>query len=270
MARVREAIAILLMPSLLVAAPASAQLRFRTASDRAAFRAWFVLLADAQFYRTTPDVTDCAALVRHAVREAVRPHTAEWIRLARLPSARLAPDLRDRPLARNGVLPLFLIDAGPPPRHGEFADVRTIVRLNARWLGRDTGALQPGDLLYFRQPAQALPDHLMVFVGRSPLEAGRRDWVVYHTGPDAGASATSAGVGDRSGTRSGPPASTAPLPGISSNAGAREAAPGPERPAAGEVRKVSLADLLAHPSPRWRPVPANPAFVGVFRLLAIE
>lgn len=271
MRQLRHAVAILLMAPMVVPPPASAQLRFRTESDRAAFRAWFVLLADAQFYRTTPDVTDCAALVRHAVREAVRPHTAEWVRQARLPSARLAPDLRDRPEARNGMLPLFLVDAGPPPRHGEFADARTIVRLNARWLGRDPAALQPGDLLYFHQPAQALPDHLMVFVGSSPLEPGRRDWVVYHTGPAAVASPPFPGTRDpRDGTRSPPATPPAPLHAAAPRPGAREGPSGLEPPPTGEVRKIGLADLLAHPSPRWRPVPANPAFVGVFRLLAVE
>jgi uncharacterized protein YfaT (DUF1175 family) len=62
--------------------PIAAQVRLTDASDRAALRAWFVLLADAQFYRHTPDVTDCAALVRHAMREAFRPHTPEWLRQA--------------------------------------------------------------------------------------------------------------------------------------------------------------------------------------------
>src|SRR5690606_28520573 len=50
------------------------------AQDRAAFRGWFTLLADAQFYRPTADVVDCAALVRHAAREALREHTREWLR----------------------------------------------------------------------------------------------------------------------------------------------------------------------------------------------
>ena len=34
----------------------------------------------------------------------------------------------------------------------------------------------------------------------------------------------------------------------------------------GEVRKLSLATLEAHPTPRWRPLASNPHFVGVFRL----
>jgi len=37
------------------------------AAAGAAFRSWFVLLADAQFERPTDDVQDCAALVRHAM-----------------------------------------------------------------------------------------------------------------------------------------------------------------------------------------------------------
>jgi uncharacterized protein YfaT (DUF1175 family) len=37
----------------------------------------------------------------------------------------------------------------------------------------------------------------------------------------------------------------------------------------GEVRKVRLRDLTRHPSPRWRPLPANPAFVGAYRLAVL-
>jgi hypothetical protein len=41
---------------------------------------------------------------------------------------------------------------------------------------------------------------------------------------------------------------------------------GPMDGGPGEVRKTRLADLLRHPSARWRPVTGNRAFVGVFRL----
>ena len=33
----------------------------------------------------------------------------------------------------------------------------------------------------------------------------------------------------------------------------------------GELRRVPLAELLDHPQPQWRPVPANPNFLGVYR-----
>jgi uncharacterized protein YfaT (DUF1175 family) len=210
---------------------AAAQVRLTDASDRAALRAWFVLLADAQFYRPTADVIDCAALVRHALREAFRPHTPEWLRQAELPTTQVHADVRVKPpLVQGGGLGLFRVSAGEPASYAEFADAKTVIGLNARSLGRDLAALRPGDLLYFHQPSQKSPDHLMVFVGRSSFERDGEDWLVYHTG--------------------------------ASYAGAD--APGGDTP--GEVRKVRLTDLLKHPAPRWRPIPGNPNFVGVFRL----
>lgn len=215
----------------------SAQVRLADESDRAAFRAWFVLLADAQFERATDDVTDCAALIRHAVREALRAHTPEWVRRSGLPFTPQFAEVRSAPRARSDPstglgspraksrgdgLPLFLVSDARAPKYAEFADAKTLIRYNARPLGRDTRALRAGDLLYFRQPGQREPDHLMVFIGRSHFDQDGDDWVVYHTGPLDG---------------------------------------GP-----GEVRKVRLATLMQHPAPRWRPLQSNPNFVGVFRL----
>jgi len=159
---------------------AEAQVRLADASDRAAFRSWFVLLADAQFERPAAEVTDCAALVRFAYREALRSHTPEWARRVALPFAPAFPDVRSAPRAGRDGWPLFRI---APGRYAEFADARTLMRLNARPIGRDLGRLQPGDLLYFSQPEQSQPDHLMVFVGRSLFDRDHDDWVVYHTGP---------------------------------------------------------------------------------------
>ncbi|MCX6552353.1 MAG: DUF1175 family protein [Acidobacteria bacterium] len=201
-----------------VAAPVG-QVRLADETDREAFRAWFTFLADAQFYRPTADVTDCAGLVRHAAREALRAHTPEWRRLAALPDDAPYPDVRSRPAGRPDGWPLFRVSERT---YAEFADARTIIGLNARFLGRDVGALRPADLLYFRQDTQSSPDHVMVFVGPSRLERDGRDWIVYHTGPIDG---------------------------------------GP-----GEVRKTRLADLMHHPVARWRPLPQNPSFVGVYRL----
>jgi uncharacterized protein YfaT (DUF1175 family) len=130
--------------------------------------------------------------------------------------------VRSAPRAAGDSLPLFQVTSGPSPAFAEFADAKTLIHLNARSLGRDPRALRAGDLLYFHQPGQREPDHLMVFVGRSHFEPDGDDWVVYHTGP-------------------------------------QDAGPG-------EVRKVKLSTLMQHPSPRWRPITANPNFVGVYRL----
>ncbi len=44
--------------------------------------------------RATSDVTDCAALVRHVMREALRPHTPEWRRTMALPGGLKHADAR--------------------------------------------------------------------------------------------------------------------------------------------------------------------------------
>ena len=162
-----------------------AQLRLSDASDRAAFRSWFVLLADAQFERPAPEVIDCAALVRYAYREALRAHTPEWARRVDLPLTPTFPDVRSGPKPGPNGWPLFRVSPGAPAGYAEFADARTLIRLNARSVGRDVSAVQPGDLLYFHQPEQQQPDHVMVFVGRSFFDPDAHDWVVYHTGPSA-------------------------------------------------------------------------------------
>ncbi len=139
----------------------------------AALRAWFVLLAG------------CAVLSRHVrchrLRGAGASRTA---RSAAAAHARMAAhdgaagragaaDVRVKtPLNEDGGLAMFRV-AAPPSCFQEFADAKTIIRLNARSVGRDVAALRPGDLIYFHQPSQNAPDHLMVFVGSSSVRAGR-------------------------------------------------------------------------------------------------
>lgn len=165
-----------------LSAHVTGQPRLADESDRAAFRAWFLVLADAQFDRPTPDVTDCSGLVRHAVREALRPHSPDWLRRFLVPGMPRYPDVRRRPLPQGDTLPLFRVsEAGA---YAEFADARTIVRYNARTLGRSASAAHPGDLFYFHQDAGRAPDHLMIYLGPSVFDRSADDWVVYHTGPD--------------------------------------------------------------------------------------
>jgi uncharacterized protein len=166
----------------LAAAVAAAQPPAADESDRASFRAWFLVLADAQFYRPTSDVTDCAGLVRHAAREAVRPHSPDWLRRFLLPGMTTYPEVRHRPAAGPDGLALFRVSHDGA--RAEFADARTIVRYNARQLGRDASAARPGDLLFFHQDGATAPDHLMIYIGPSVFDRSATDWVVYHTGPE--------------------------------------------------------------------------------------
>jgi hypothetical protein len=40
---------------------------------------------------------------------------------------------------------------------------------------------------------------------------------------------------------------------------------GPVGKSPGELRRVTIAELLDHPQPQWRPIPTNPNFLGVYR-----
>ena len=69
----------------------------------------------------------------------------------------------------------------------QFADVDTIRRYNTFFVGRDFSRARPGDLLFFRQDGPKMPFHAMIFLGRSQIESGNEQLVVYHTGPSGNA-----------------------------------------------------------------------------------
>ena len=134
-----------------------------------------MLLADAQFER--PDrgrdrLRRARAPCRS--RSASRPHAGVGAPLPACPSRRSSPTSAPRRAPAPTGCRSFGSATAPTPKFAEFADAKTLIRLNARPLGRDTRALRAGDLLYFRQPGQKEPDHLMVFVGRSHLRIRRR------------------------------------------------------------------------------------------------
>ena len=206
-------------------------LRLHDPADRAAFRRWFTLLAESQYYRKElpAEIDDCAALLRFAYREALREHTAAWAQAIALPIPASAATVQQyqypyTPLAAS----LFRVHGGSfaadDPSDGafaQFADVEAIWRYNTFSVGRDLSRARPGDLLFFRQDGQKMPFHAMIFLGRSQIEPGKEEYVVYHTGP----------IGK----------------------------------SRGEIRRWSVAELINYPEARWRPIPSNPAFLGVYR-----
>jgi len=207
-------------------------LRLHDPADRAAFRRWFTLLAESQYYRgknLPSGIDDCAALLRFAYREALREHNATWAHAIVLPVPASAGDVQQyqypyTPLTAS----LFRVRGGSfvaadlgDGAFAQFADVETLWRHNTFSVGRDLGRARPGDLLFFRQDAQKMPFHAMIFLGRSQIETGDEQFVIYHTGPS-----------------------------------------GKSR---GEIRRLSIAQLLDYPEARWRPISSNPAFLGVYR-----
>ncbi len=71
-------------------------LRLHDPADRRAFRRWFTLLAESQFYRPRPlpEIDDCAALLRFAYREAMREHDSAWAHDVALPAPASTGDIQ--------------------------------------------------------------------------------------------------------------------------------------------------------------------------------
>jgi len=201
-------------------------LRLHTTEDRAAFRQRFWRLAEMQVElpdgEKSPEIQDCAALLRYAYREALKTHDTEWATSQHAGDVAFGSVQQWRyPETMLGT-GLFRVRPGPFVKGDEgdgafaqFADAHALMSWNTYKVGRSFRAAKPGDLIFYRQLERNSPYHSMVITGRDA------DWVVYHTGP----------IGQGK----------------------------------GELRRMTLKDLLQHPDARWRPVAENPNFLGVFR-----
>ena len=170
------------------------------------------------------EINDCAALLRFSFREALRRHDAAWARQWSLPGGTFFSDVQAynypfTPLKAS----LFRVKDGV---FAEFANAETLLLLNMHRISREIEAALAGDLLFFHQPSQKYPFHVMIWLDRGHVHPDRGPWIVYHTGP----------VGKHP----------------------------------GEIRRPSLAELRAHPEPRWRPYSGNPHFLGVYRWNILE
>ncbi len=213
-------------------------LRLESVRDRQAFRGWFTLLAEYQALRRPEElpaeINDCAALLRYAYRNALHEHNEPWLRENRLvPPAALTSVEKYRypftPLRAS----LFRVRPGSfhasdlsDGTFSEFADANSLRQRNTHFVSRDIRAAQPGDILFYRQLEQDSPFHSMVFIGRSQWISG------------AGTETATDIVVYHTGRIHGRP---------------------------GEMRRTSVAELLQHPSPRWRPAAGNENFLGVYR-----
>jgi len=208
-------------------------LRLHTAQDRQAFRAWFTSIAEAQTDqpKLPPELDDCAALLRFAYREALHAHDETW--LSTHPTETPLPSIRQyvypqTPLGAN----LFRVRPGPflaedlgNGSFAQFADARTLMERNTYLVGRDLRQARPGDLIFYRQLDQNSPYDVP---GATPHHSP------FHSMIFCGES----GVVYHT---------------------------GPIHQGKGEMRRLLLSDLLHHPDVRWRPLPENANFLGVYR-----
>ena len=154
-------------------------LRLQDDRDRQEFRRWFTKLAEMQYFQPPSarpvEINDCAALIRYAYREALRTQGA--IAKYRYPYTPLGAALfRVRP---GAFQPDDLTDGA----FAQFADAKTLLRLNTNLVGRLLPAAMPGDLLFFRQEAGAERFHSMIYLGKSQVQNDDRRYILYHTGP---------------------------------------------------------------------------------------
>jgi uncharacterized protein YfaT (DUF1175 family) len=208
-------------------------LRLETEGDRRAFRKWFTLLAESQYYRPPGklprEINDCAALLRFAYRQAVREHDGAWATELDLDAPPSGASVQKFIYPRTPLgAGLFRIRPGPfvaadlnDGAFAQFADADTLRRYNTHKVTRDIRLAQPGDLLFYKQLEQNMPFHAMLYLGRSHFEESTENWIIYHTGPLYGGK--------------------------------------------GEIRRPAVSELLRHPSPRWRPNTGNGNFLGIYR-----
>ncbi len=206
-------------------------LRLHSTEDRAAFRAWFTALADIAATlppsRLPREIDDCAALLRWSYRESLHAHDPAW----------------------QATMP---IEAPPPlPSVAQYAYPFTPLSANLFRVRAGSYTAQDASNGSFAQFADAKTLWLRntFFVSRDLRAARSGDllffrqleqdspyhsmiltgpshaWAVYHTGP------------------------------VGSGRAARP----------GEIRRVAIDDLVHHPDTRWRPIPDNSNFLGVYR-----
>ena len=207
-------------------------LRLHDAADRAAFRRWFTLLAETQFeagHSSRAEIDDCAALLRYAYRESLKQHDSAWAKDVALPAAPAAGDIRQYqyPYTPLGA-GLFRVRDGAFTAD-DLANGSFAQFADAKTLRRHNSYLVGRDI------ARARPGDLLFF-----RQQGHD--LPFHAMIYLGPSQIDAGGAPLVVYHTGPIGNTA-----------------------GEIRRPTLAQLMDFPDPRWRPVPSNPSFLGVYR-----
>ena len=208
-------------------------LRLDDEHDQREFRRWFTYLAEAQYFQTPAlrpsEIDDCAALIRYAYREALRAHDNEWADSARLPTM---PAFESIAKYQYPFTPLraalFRVKAGPF-RADDLTDGAFLQFADAKTLWRYN--TQP----IGRNLGGALPGDLLFFRQRG-------EHITFHSMIYLGESQL-----QKDGHRY------------------MLYHTGPTGKNPGEIRRPTVEELMTFPQPEWRPVLANPSFLGVAR-----
>lgn len=205
-------------------------LRLHTPQDRQAFRNWFTALAEAQTRapKLPAEINDCAALLRYCYREALHAHDEIW--------------LQTHPIET------------PPPSIRQYTYPQT--PLGANLFRVQPGAfdnLQDGAFAQFAD-AQTLMRLNTYRVTRDINRARPGDLIFYRQ-------LDQQSPYDGSGYHS-PFHSMIVCPDLTV---IYHTGPSATLKHRGEMRRLLITDLLHHPDARWRPLPENNNFLGVYR-----
>jgi uncharacterized protein YfaT (DUF1175 family) len=210
-------------------------LRLDTEQDRAAFRRWFTFLAEVQYF-SSPDkhpaeIVDCSSLLRYCYREALRQHDSQWALQAHLPLVPAFASVKKYNYPHTPLnAELFRIRGGPFKR-SDLSDGSFAQFANAETLQRFNTFRVSRDI------HRAQPGDLLFF-----RRTGGEDQVSFHSMIFLGHSRIQ----------------PSPSQYVVYDTGA-------DGSKSGEIKRLSIRDLLQFPDPQWRPYPTNSQFLGVFR-----
>jgi uncharacterized protein YfaT (DUF1175 family) len=201
--------------------------------DQQAFRRWFTYIAEAQYFQTQTsrpaEINDCAALIRYAYRAALSIHDGAWADSASLPIVPAMDSVAKYQYPRTPLsASLFRVRAGP---------------------FRPTD-LENGAFLQFAD-ASTLWRFNTHFVSRDLSRARRGDLLFYRQRTDHETFHSMIFVGESQFEKDG-----------------RHYVlyhTGPDGKDPGEIKRLSIDELLSFPQPEWRPLAGNPSFLGVAR-----
>jgi uncharacterized protein YfaT (DUF1175 family) len=220
--------------------------RLARPEDRVTFVRWITYLAESQYYSSStpapPEIHDCAGLIRFAFRNALMTHNASW--------RRSMETARVRPAGRLAA------ESGPDL---DFGDLREFTYpgwlLGTNLFRTRAGPLAAGDFTSgaFAEFADAatLLHYNTFFISRDVSAARPGDLLFYDQPGQAEAYHSMLFVG-RSYFQ---PEGADWIVYHTGDLNGR----------AGEIREVKIRVLTQHPDPRWRPLEANPRFLGVYR-----
>ncbi|HEY6308979.1 MAG TPA: DUF1175 family protein [Candidatus Angelobacter sp.] len=208
-------------------------LRLDSAADREAFRGWFTAIAEYQALRPAQElpaeIVDCAALLRYAYRNALHWHTAEWLAENKLEALAYLPSVKKYAYPRTplgAALFRVRVASGEEDARATFAEFADAKTL---W--------HLNTFFVSRDVRLARPGDLLFFLQLQQNSPYHSMVFIGHSQLD----------------KSGPDDDLLVYH------------TGPIGKSPGEMRRTTVAGLMQHPSPRWRPALGNSNFLGVYR-----